>query len=89
MVLNLGRRDDSIWLMVPAAIVDKMLTSLVPLLVAGDIVIDGGSSYYQDDIRRGAELKARGNADYADRLLSAMRKQFGGHDEKPQARVAE
>ena len=48
------------WLMVPAAIVDQTLAMLVPLLEAGDIVVDGGNSYYRDDIRRGAELKQRG-----------------------------
>src|SRR6478736_4822151 len=36
----------AIWLMVPAAVVDKSIASLVPLLDAGDIVIDGGNSYY-------------------------------------------
>ncbi len=46
--------------MVPAAVVDQELAVLVPLLEAGDIVIDGGNSYYRDDIRRGAELKPRG-----------------------------
>ncbi|HUJ78864.1 MAG TPA: decarboxylating 6-phosphogluconate dehydrogenase [Nitrospiria bacterium] len=50
----------AVWLMVPAAVVDQQLTSLVPLLDAGDTVIDGGNSYYRDDIRRAAELKARG-----------------------------
>ncbi len=49
----------SIWLMVPAASVDATLASIVPHLAAGDIVIDGGNSYYHDDIRRAAELKAR------------------------------
>jgi 6-phosphogluconate dehydrogenase len=49
----------AVWLMVPAAAVDHELAKLVPLLEAGDIVIDGGNSYYCDDIRRGAELKAR------------------------------
>jgi 6-phosphogluconate dehydrogenase len=48
------------WMMVPAAVVDKTLMSLVPLLESGDIVIDGGNSYYQDDIRRKDELKAKG-----------------------------
>ncbi|PRC91055.1 phosphogluconate dehydrogenase (NAD(+)-dependent, decarboxylating) [Solimicrobium silvestre] len=46
-----------IWLMVPAAIVDESLKTLVPLLSSGDIIIDGGNSYYHDDIRRGNELK--------------------------------
>lgn len=50
----------AIWLMLPAAVVDPVLDSLVPLLERGDIVIDGGNSYYQDDIRRGHELEARG-----------------------------
>ena len=50
----------AIWLMVPAAVVDQALGDLVPLLEAGDIVIDGGNSHYHDDIRRGAELLASG-----------------------------
>ena len=50
----------AIWLMVPAALVDQELAALVPLLDAGDIVIDGGNSYYRDDIRRGANLSAQG-----------------------------
>src|SRR5438094_256157 len=49
----------AIWLMVPAAAVDQELAALVPLLDEDDIVIDGGNSYYRDDIRRAAELKAR------------------------------
>lgn len=50
----------AIWLMVPAAVVDQELAELVPLLEAGDIVIDGGNSFYRDDVRRGAELNQRG-----------------------------
>jgi 6-phosphogluconate dehydrogenase len=50
----------SIWLMLPAAIVDRELAALASLLEAGDIVIDGGNSFYRDDIRRGAELKQKG-----------------------------
>src|ERR1700710_112123 len=49
-----------VWLMVPAPVVDPVLESLVPLLEAGDIVVDGGNSYYHDDIRRAAELGAKG-----------------------------
>ncbi|MEO7952598.1 MAG: phosphogluconate dehydrogenase (NAD(+)-dependent, decarboxylating) [Polaromonas sp.] len=49
-----------IWLMVPAAVVDQELAALTPLLQAGDIVIDGGNSYYRDDIRRAAALKEKG-----------------------------
>ena len=50
----------AIWLMVPAAIFDQVLAVLTPLLGVGDIVIDGGNSYYRDDIRRGAELHVHG-----------------------------
>jgi 6-phosphogluconate dehydrogenase len=46
----------AIWLMVPAAVVDQSIADLVPLLEAGDILIDGGNSYYIDDIRRAKEL---------------------------------
>ena len=48
------------WLMLPAAIVDSTLDRLVPLLEPGDTVIDGGNSYYRDDIRRAKELADRG-----------------------------
>jgi 6-phosphogluconate dehydrogenase len=50
----------NLWLMVPAAVVDSTLASLVPLLAPDDTVIDGGNSFYHDDIRRGAELKPKG-----------------------------
>jgi 6-phosphogluconate dehydrogenase len=50
----------AIWLMVPAAVVDHSLADLLPLLERGDVVIDGGNSYYVDDIRRAGELSARG-----------------------------
>jgi 6-phosphogluconate dehydrogenase len=50
----------AVWLMVPAAVVDKSIASLVPLLDAGDTIIDGGNSYYIDDIRRAKELAAKG-----------------------------
>ena len=46
----------AVWLMVPAAVVDKTIAELLPHLEAGDIVIDGGNSYYVDDIRRAKEL---------------------------------
>ena len=46
----------AIWLMVPAAVVDKTIAELLPHLEAGDILIDGGNSYYVDDIRRAKEL---------------------------------
>jgi 6-phosphogluconate dehydrogenase len=50
----------AVWLMVPAAIVDTMIGQLSDRLKRGDILIDGGNSYYHDDIRRAAVLKARG-----------------------------
>ena len=50
----------AIWLMVPAAVVDKSISDLLPLLEEGDILIDGGNSYYVDDIRRAKELAAMG-----------------------------
>jgi 6-phosphogluconate dehydrogenase len=50
----------AIWLMVPAAAVDGMLAELTPRLDRGDVVIDGGNSYYIDDIRRARDLEARG-----------------------------
>ena len=50
----------AIWMMVPAAVVDDELKNLIAHLEPGDIVIDGGNSYYRDDIRRAAELKAAG-----------------------------
>jgi 6-phosphogluconate dehydrogenase len=49
----------AIWLMVPAAVVDQSISELLPLLEAGDMLIDGGNSYYIDDIRRAEELAAK------------------------------
>jgi 6-phosphogluconate dehydrogenase len=49
----------AIWLMVPAAVVDKMIDDLLPHLEPGDILIDGGNSYYVDDLRRAGELAAK------------------------------
>jgi len=46
----------AVWLMVPAAVVDQTIADLLPHLEAGDIIIDGGNSYYIDDIRRAKEL---------------------------------
>src|SRR5437867_10438690 len=46
----------TIWLMVPAAVVDKTIANLTPHLEAGDTIIDGGNSYYIDDLRRAKEL---------------------------------
>jgi 6-phosphogluconate dehydrogenase len=50
----------AIWLMVPAAVVDNSIGDLLPLLEAGDTLIDGGNSYYIDDIRRSKELAQKG-----------------------------
>ena len=55
----------AVWLMVPAAVVDKTIAELVPLLEAGDTIIDGGNSCYIDDIRRAKELAPKG-IDYVD-----------------------
>jgi 6-phosphogluconate dehydrogenase len=49
----------AVWLMVPAAVVDKTIADLVPFLEPDDILIDGGNSYYVDDIRRARELAAK------------------------------
>jgi 6-phosphogluconate dehydrogenase len=48
------------WMMLPAAVVDATLKALTPLLEPDDVVIDGGNSYYHDDIRRAEELKPKG-----------------------------
>jgi len=53
-------RPRAVWLMVPAGVVDKSIADLLPHLEAGDILIDGGNSYYIDDIRRAKELKPKG-----------------------------
>jgi 6-phosphogluconate dehydrogenase len=50
----------AVWLMIPAAVVDEFIASLMPHLEPGDILIDGGNSYYIDDIRRAKELAAKG-----------------------------
>ena len=55
----------AVWLMVPAAVVDKTIADLLPALESGDTLIDGGNSYYIDDIRRSKEL-ASGGINYVD-----------------------
>lgn len=50
----------AIWLMVPAAVVDESINELLPLLTPEDIIIDGGNSYYVDDIRRAKEIAPKG-----------------------------
>jgi len=48
-----------VWLMVPAGVVDSVIASVASLLEPGDAIVDGGNSYYHDDIRRAAELKTK------------------------------
>jgi 6-phosphogluconate dehydrogenase len=59
LVRNLAK-PRHVWLMVPAAAVDPVLTALTPLLEPGDTVIDGANSYYHDDLRRAEELRPKG-----------------------------
>jgi len=54
------KKPRAIWLMVPAAVVDSSIQDLLPKLESGDILIDGGNSYYIDDIRRAKELQPKG-----------------------------
>ena len=49
----------AVWLMVPAAVVDETIAELATFLEAGDILIDGGNSYYVDDIRRAKDLATK------------------------------
>ena len=50
----------AVWLMIPAAVVDETIAGIVPYLEAGDILIDGGNSYYVDDIHRASQLASKG-----------------------------
>jgi 6-phosphogluconate dehydrogenase len=50
----------TVWMMVPAAVVETTLQTLIPLLERDDVIIDGGNSYYHDDLRRAADLKPKG-----------------------------
>jgi 6-phosphogluconate dehydrogenase len=59
------QKPRAIWLMAPAAVVDNLIADLLPLVEAGDILIDGGNSYYIDDIRRAKTLASR-NIHYID-----------------------
>src|SRR2546423_675261 len=54
------QRPRAVWIMVPAAVVDSTLNELAALMTSDDIIIDGGNSYYVDDMRRADELKAKG-----------------------------
>jgi 6-phosphogluconate dehydrogenase len=53
-------RPRAIWMMVPAGAVDRTIADLVPLLATGDILVDGGNSWFVDDIRRAKDLATRG-----------------------------
>ena len=53
------KKPRAVWLMVPAAVVDSTLQQLAPRLEPGDAIIDGGNSYYIDDIRRAKELRQK------------------------------
>jgi len=59
-LVNRLAKPRAVWLMVPAAAVDRAITELGPLLEPDDILIDGGNSYYVDDIRRAKELLTKG-----------------------------
>ncbi len=54
------KQPRAIWLMIPAAAVEAVIADLLPLLDRGDILLDGGNSYYVDDIRRAKELALKG-----------------------------
>jgi len=54
------QKPRAVWLMIPAAVVDQTIAQIAPHLEAGDILIDGGNSYYIDDIRRAKELEPKG-----------------------------
>ena len=54
------RKPRAVWMMVPAAVVDRTIADLLPHLERGDILVDGGNSYYVDDLRRAKELAPKG-----------------------------
>ena len=64
------KKPRAVWMMVPAAAVDPTWKTLIPLLERDDIVVDGGNSYYHDDIPRSVAYK----------FLSALRSQCDGHE---------
>src|SRR6202522_931232 len=58
--VNALEKPRNIWIMIPAGIVDQTLEQLVPLLDADDVIIDGGNSYYRDDITRSKAITPKG-----------------------------
>jgi 6-phosphogluconate dehydrogenase len=54
------KKPRAVWMMVPAAVVDETISGIIPFLESGDILIDGGNSYYVDDIRRAKDLSPKG-----------------------------
>ena len=72
-------RPRAVWLMVPAAVVDGTLGELVPRLASGDVVVDEAVPAHVLAAALFERFASRGEADFQDRLLSAMRYEFGGH----------
>lgn len=73
----------AVWLMVPAGDpVDQTLQALLPLLDPDDVVVDGGNPYYKDSMALQRRFRSREPEPFSDKLLAALRQQFGGHEVK-------